>query len=72
MLEVTAAPKPHNMAARVERMKQQLRDGATAGAAATVRQTEGVAVDPALAPELQAMFPMVEPHPGFPPCRGIQ
>eukprot|EP00975_Prorocentrum_lima_P057955 12158864-Prorocentrum_lima.AAC.1 len=57
--------------ARVERMKQQLRDGAIAGAAATLRQTEGVAVDPALAPDLQAMFPTVEPHPapvetGFP------
>eukprot|EP00975_Prorocentrum_lima_P035774 7522891-Prorocentrum_lima.AAC.1 len=63
MLEVTAAPKPHDMEARVERMKQQLRDGAKAGAAATLRQTEGVAVDPALAPALQAMFPTAEPRP---------
>eukprot|EP00975_Prorocentrum_lima_P060183 12621843-Prorocentrum_lima.AAC.1 len=60
------------MVARVERMKQQLRDGSIAGAAATLRQTEEVAVDPALAPDLQAMFPTVEPRravvgPGSPP-----
>eukprot|EP00975_Prorocentrum_lima_P050724 10628290-Prorocentrum_lima.AAC.1 len=41
MVEVTAAPKPHDMAARVERMKQQLKDGAVAGAASTLRQVEG-------------------------------
>eukprot|EP00975_Prorocentrum_lima_P038271 8047094-Prorocentrum_lima.AAC.1 len=63
MLEVTAAPKPHDMEARVERVRQQLRDGAIAGAATTLRQKEGVAVDPALAPDIQAMFPTAEPRP---------
>eukprot|EP00975_Prorocentrum_lima_P028330 5954413-Prorocentrum_lima.AAC.1 len=51
------------MEARVERVKQQLRDGAIAGAAATLRQTEGVAVNPDLAPDIQAMFPTAEPRP---------
>eukprot|EP00975_Prorocentrum_lima_P052429 10989317-Prorocentrum_lima.AAC.1 len=65
MLEVTAAPKPHDMEARVERVKQQLRDGAVAGAAATLRQNSGVVVDPALAPEIQAMFPTAERIPAW-------
>eukprot|EP00975_Prorocentrum_lima_P051896 10867310-Prorocentrum_lima.AAC.1 len=53
------------MEARVERVKQQLRDGAVAGAAATLRQNSGVAVDPALAPEIQAMFPTAERIPAW-------
>eukprot|EP00975_Prorocentrum_lima_P032688 6865264-Prorocentrum_lima.AAC.1 len=63
MVEVTAAPKPHDMAARVERMKQQLKDGAVAGAASTLRQVEGVAMEPKHAPELQALFPTRETRP---------
>eukprot|EP00975_Prorocentrum_lima_P052015 10893046-Prorocentrum_lima.AAC.1 len=66
MAEVTAAPKPHDMAARVERMKQQLRDGAVAGAASTLRQAEGVAMDPAHAGDLQDLFPTQEPRPATP------
>eukprot|EP00975_Prorocentrum_lima_P038252 8042341-Prorocentrum_lima.AAC.1 len=49
------------MAARVERMKQQLKDGAIAGAANTLRQTEGVAMDP-----IQNLFPTREPRPAAP------
>eukprot|EP00975_Prorocentrum_lima_P053778 11283463-Prorocentrum_lima.AAC.1 len=63
MMQVTAAPKPHDMAARVERMKQQLKDGAIAGAASTLRQAEGVAMDPRHAPELRELFPTREPRP---------
>eukprot|EP00975_Prorocentrum_lima_P027237 5725589-Prorocentrum_lima.AAC.1 len=63
MTEVTAAPKKHDMAARVDRMKQQLKDGAIAGAANTLRQTEGVAMDPHLAVEIQSLFPTREPRP---------
>eukprot|EP00975_Prorocentrum_lima_P050155 10501934-Prorocentrum_lima.AAC.1 len=63
MTEVTAAPKKHDMAARVEQMKQQLKDGAIAGAANTLRQTEGVAMDPSLAVDIQSLFPTREPRP---------
>eukprot|EP00975_Prorocentrum_lima_P015624 3311360-Prorocentrum_lima.AAC.1 len=63
MTEVTAAPKKHDMAARVDRMKQQLRDGAIAGAANTLRQTEGVAMDASLAVDIQDLFPTREPRP---------
>eukprot|EP00975_Prorocentrum_lima_P014450 3066216-Prorocentrum_lima.AAC.1 len=51
------------MAARVDRMKQQLKDGAIAGAASTLRQVDGVAMDPGHAPELQELFPTKEPQP---------
>eukprot|EP00975_Prorocentrum_lima_P031756 6668463-Prorocentrum_lima.AAC.1 len=51
------------MAARVERMKQQLKDGAMAGAASTLRQSDGVAMDPHQAVELQALFPTRELRP---------
>eukprot|EP00975_Prorocentrum_lima_P035994 7573309-Prorocentrum_lima.AAC.1 len=54
------------MAARVDRMKQQLKDGAVAGAASTLRQAEGVAMDPRHAAELQALFPTQEPRPATP------
>eukprot|EP00975_Prorocentrum_lima_P056250 11796119-Prorocentrum_lima.AAC.1 len=63
MTEVTAAPKKHDMAARVDRMKQQLKDGAIAGAANTLRQVEGVAMEPHLADEIQGLFPTREPRP---------
>eukprot|EP00975_Prorocentrum_lima_P028171 5922287-Prorocentrum_lima.AAC.1 len=52
------------MAARVERMKQQLKDdGAVAGAASTLRQVEGVAMEPKHAAEIQELFPTKETQP---------
>eukprot|EP00975_Prorocentrum_lima_P052881 11085360-Prorocentrum_lima.AAC.1 len=43
-------------------MKQQLKDGAIAGAASTLRQTDGVAMDPRHAADLQEIFPTREPR----------
>eukprot|EP00975_Prorocentrum_lima_P013529 2873745-Prorocentrum_lima.AAC.1 len=60
------------MASRAQRVQQQLKDGAIAGAASTLRQTQGVAAEPKHTRELQDLFPTHESHPGEsdprPPC----